>query len=135
MARVLVIEDEKNQRILYEQELSDRGYEVVAVASGQEAIEEVEKGCIDIAILDIRMPSMDGIETLGKIVSIDNTIPVILHTGYASQQDNFMTWTADAYMTKSADIAPLVEKIEQLLKERASEPKERAPVPKTGTYA
>ena len=131
MARVLVIEDEENQRILYEQELSDRGYEVVTAASGQEAIETVKAGGIDIAILDIRMPSMDGIETLGKIVSIDNTIPVILHTGYASQQDNFMTWTADAYMTKSADMDPLFEKIKNLLEERASEPKERAPEPKT----
>jgi len=78
------------------------------------------------------MPSMDGIQTLGRIIGIDNTIPVILNTGYPSHQVNFMTWPADAYVVKSANMNPLVEKIKQLLEERAPETKT---APETGTYA
>jgi DNA-binding response OmpR family regulator len=46
------------------------------------------------------MPGMDGIEALGKILGKDKTIPVIINTACGTYKDNFMTWSADAYVVK-----------------------------------
>ena len=110
MARVLLVEDEKNQRLLYQQELMEDGYEVVVAKDGREALGLLKDRRPDVIVLDICMPGMDGIETLGQVLSRDNTIPVILHTAYSSYKDNFMTWSADAYVVKSSDLAELKAK-------------------------
>ena len=117
MTTVLLVEDEKNQRLLYEQELTEDGYDVVLAADGREALERVGEARPDIVVLDIAMPNMDGIETLGKLLSRDNTIPVILHTAYSSYKGNFMTWSADAYVVKSSDLSDLKAKIREALPE------------------
>lgn len=113
--RVLLVEDEKNQRLLYEQELAEEGYEVVLAADGREALKKLAESRPDAVVLDISMPGMDGIETLGHILSRDNTIPVILHTAYSSFKDNFMTWSADAYVVKSADLTELKARLRDVL--------------------
>ena len=113
--RLLVVEDEINQGLLYEQELEDDGYEVDVVNSGAEALEIVKINSYDLVILDIGMPEMDGLETLGRLLGIDNKIPVILCTAYPSYKDNFMSWAADAYVIKSSDLTELKEKIRESL--------------------
>jgi two-component system, response regulator, stage 0 sporulation protein F len=118
MTLVLLVEDEANQRLLYEQELEEEGYEVALVADGAEAMAWLKEGRPDIVVLDISMPNMDGIETLGRILSRDNTIPVILHTAYSSYKDNFMTWSADAYVVKNSDLTELKKTIREVLAER-----------------
>jgi DNA-binding response OmpR family regulator len=115
MKKVLLVEDEKNQRLLYQRELKKEGYEVLLAADGKEALSSLESNKPDIVVLDLCMPGMDGIETLGKVLSRDNTIPVILHTAYSSYKDNFMTWSADAYVVKSADLVELKAKIRDVL--------------------
>jgi DNA-binding response OmpR family regulator len=118
MKRVLLVEDEANQRLLYKQELEEEGYEVDVAADGREALDHLEGNRPDIVVLDISMPGMDGIETLGKVLSRDNTIPVILHTAYSSYKDNFMTWSADAYVVKSSDLSELKVKLAEVLEGR-----------------
>jgi len=113
--RLLVVEDEINQGPLYEQELEDDGYEVDVVNSGVEALEMVKANSYDVVILDIGMPEMDGLETLGRLLGIDSKIPVILCTAYPSYKDNFMSWAADAYVVKSMDLTELKEKIKESL--------------------
>jgi len=120
MSRVLLVEDEKNQRLLYQQELLEEGYEVDVVKDGREALGRIEESRPDVIVLDICMPGMDGIETLGQVLSRDNTIPVILHTAYSSYKDNFMTWSADAYVVKSSDLAELKAKLEEVLAKQKS---------------
>lgn len=117
--KVLLVEDEKNQRLLFEQELREDGYEVVLAADGREALRRLESDRPDLVVLDISMPGMDGIETLGHVLSRDNSIPVILHTAYSSYKDNFMTWSADAYVVKSADLGELKETIRDVLSRHA----------------
>ena len=68
MTTILLVEDDKNQRLLYEQELRHEGYEVVAASNGKEALEEVQEKLPDIVIMDINMPKMDGIEAMGRIL-------------------------------------------------------------------
>lgn len=119
MSRLLVVEDEQHQRELYAMELQDEGYEVDQAGNGREAVDLVKKNKYDLVVLDIRMPEMDGIEALGKILSRDKKIPIIIYTAYSNYKSNFMTWTADAYVTKSSNIDELKGKIKEILASRA----------------
>ncbi|MHC4915492.1 MAG: response regulator [Planctomycetota bacterium] len=121
MTKILLVEDDKNQRKLYEQELADEGYEVTSAPGGVEALAELEKDRPDLVIMDISMPGMDGIEALGKILGVDNTIPVILNTAYANYKDNFLSWAADAYVVKSSDLEEIKKTIKEVLAKRAEE--------------
>ena len=116
--RILVVDDEVNQGLLYEQELTDEGYEVDVANSGEQALDLVRKKQFDLVVLDIGMPYMDGLETLGKMLSMDNKLPVILNTAYPSYKDNFMSWAADAYVVKSSDLTELKDKIRGSLAKR-----------------
>lgn len=118
MAKLLVVDDDKNLRLLYEQELADDGHEISLAGSGPEALDYLKKEKPDLIILDISMPGMDGIEALGKILAKDKSMPVILNTAYSTYKDNFMTWSADAYVVKSGDLTELKAKIKEVLKSR-----------------
>ncbi len=119
MSKILVVEDEQHQRELYVLELKDEGYDVDSASDGKEAVDKVKANKYDMVILDIRMPEMDGIEALGKILSRDKKIPVIIHTAYSNYKSNFMTWTADAYVTKSSNLDELKTKIAEILSARS----------------
>ncbi|MFH0943662.1 MAG: response regulator, partial [Planctomycetota bacterium] len=98
--RILVADDEPNIRLLYKQELEDDGYEVILAEDGKSAICKIEQDRPDLVVLDIRMPGMDGVEVLGQILDMYRTLPVILNTAYSGYEENFMTWSADAYVVK-----------------------------------
>lgn len=119
MTKILVVEDDKNQQDLYREELIDEGYEVDVASDGKEAITRAEEERPDLIVLDISMPGMDGIEAMGKILAGDNKIPIVLNTAYSSYKDNFMTWSADAYVVKSSDLTQLKSTIKEVL-ERAT---------------
>ena len=118
MAKLLVVDDDKNQGQLYKMDLEDDGHTVTLANSGPEGLEALKKQRPDLIVLDISMPGMDGIETLGKILAQDRTIPVILNTAYSNYKNNFMTWSADGYVVKSGDTTELKNKIREVLKTR-----------------
>jgi len=122
---ILVVEDNANQRLYYQEELQDAGYEVVTAGSGPEALEVLSGGGVDLVLLDIGMPGMDGIETLARILEVNRELPVILNTAYSDYRDDFMTWTADAYVTKSSDPSTLHESIREALLKRGVQPPEQ----------
>ena len=115
MKKILVAEDEEGLRLLYKEELESEGYEVLTAQNGKEAIQQLEDGKPDLVILDIVMPVMDGMEALGRIVSKERKVPIILNTSYSGYRQDFMSWAADAYVTKSADLTELKKKIRELL--------------------
>ena len=119
MAKILLVEDDENQGLLYKQELSDEGYEVEVVRDGREAVARISEVKPDLVVMDISMPGMDGIEAMSQILAQDNKLPVILNTAYASYKDDFRSWSADAYIVKSSDLSELKQKIHEVL-ERAS---------------
>ena len=121
MKTILIADDDKNLALLYEQELTDEGYRVKVVYDARQAIKQVEQNPPDLLILDIRMPGMDGIEALGHILGKNNRLPVILNTAYTNYKDNFMTWSADAYVVKTSDLSELKNTIAEVLKRRESE--------------
>ncbi len=120
MSTILLVEDDKNERLLYEQELGLEGYEIVTAADGKEALEKVQERRPNLIIMDINMPKMEGIEAMGRIVSKHKNIPIIIYTAYSSYKDNFMSWLADAYIVKSSDLTELKNKIKELLTKEAA---------------
>lgn len=115
MKTILVVEDDKNQLLLYKQELSLEGYNIVTARDGLEAIEKVRMQIPDLIVMDMNMPKLNGIESIRKILSEQKKIPIIINTAYSSYQDNFMSWSADAYVIKSSDLKELKNKIRELI--------------------
>jgi DNA-binding response OmpR family regulator len=115
MARIMVVEDEESLRLLYQRRLEKQGHSVVGVASGEECLRRIDRDRPDLIVLDIRMPGMSGIEALGHIRVNHGSLPVVLNTAFDCYRDNFLTWTADAYVVKSSDTTPLESAIRKLL--------------------
>jgi len=114
--KILLVEDEESLRLLYEEELRAEGYEVVTAGNGKEALRQLEGIKPDLIILDIVMPVMDGMETLGRIMGKKRSIPIIIHTSYPGYREDFMSWAADAYVAKSSDLRELKDTVRDLLK-------------------
>ena len=117
MKKLLIVDDEKNLRMLYKTEFEVEGYQVDTAPDAQEALSMFEHERYDLVILDIKMPGMDGVEALGKFLGRDNKIPVIINSAYDSYKDNFMSWAADAYVIKSSDLGELKQKVKEALGE------------------
>lgn len=115
--KILVVEDEEGLRLLYQEELEGEGYEVITARNGKEAIQKLEEKP-DLIILDIVMPIMDGMEALGRIMSKERNIPIILNTSYPGYRQDFMSWAADAYVNKSTDLEELKKTIRDLLERK-----------------
>ncbi len=84
MTTLLIIDGDKNQLRLYKKQFEREGYNVILAASGGEGLRKVEERMPDLVVLDMRMPGMDGIEVLGKILAKNNRMPLIIHTAYHS---------------------------------------------------
>jgi CheY-like chemotaxis protein len=118
--KVLIVDDEENVRFLYEQELIDEGYQTVLARDGKECLEKVATEKPDVVLLDIRMPRMDGLEAIGKIIELNKNIPIIINSAYSTYKDDFMSWAADAYVVKSYDLDTLKTTIRDVLAKKSN---------------
>lgn len=117
MKKILVADDEMAIRLLYSEELKEEGYEVFTASNGREALEIVEKEPLDLVILDIKMPEMDGIEALRQIKEKKPDLPVLLSTAYGEYKQDFATWASDDYLVKSSDLDDLKNAVKRYLKD------------------
>ena len=115
MPRIMLVEDDPNQRELYKQELTDAGYDVVVCCNGREAVESLEELEPDVVVMDISMPGHDGLEAMNQLLALDHKLPIILNTAYANYKESFRSWSADAYVVKSSDLGELKEQIKAVL--------------------
>jgi FixJ family two-component response regulator len=81
--RILVVDDETNVRLNYRVTLETEGYEVVEAASAARALQELIERSFSLAILDMRLPGMDGLALLAKMREIGNTVPAMIVTAYS----------------------------------------------------
>ena len=113
--RILIVDDEERFVTTLSKRLIERELEVVVgVYSGKEAIEEVRNKTYDVIILDVKMPGLDGIETLRELKKIDPGIEVLMLTGHASVDSAVegMRLGAHEYLMKPCDIEELMGKID-----------------------
>jgi CheY-like chemotaxis protein len=115
MNTILVVDDDRSLRRLYQAEFESEGYRVLLAGNGNEASAWVARETPDVIVMDIRMPEKDGLDAMAQILLDHGRIPIILNTAYSSYQDDFFTWAADAYIIKSADLEPLKCKIREIL--------------------
>ena len=115
MKTILVVDDDEAIRTLLQEELEEEGYKVLIATNARDALKMVAAEPLDLVILDIRMPGMDGLEALPRILGIKEGLPVIMNTAYTQYQDSFMSWAADAYVVKSSDLTELKDKIKELV--------------------
>ncbi|GKT08836.1 sigma-54 dependent transcriptional regulator [Desulforhabdus sp. TSK] len=113
--RVLVVDDELDFLETIVKRLKRRKVDATGVDSGKKALEILEKQHFDVVILDVRMPGMDGIETLKEIKRVRPLMEVIMLTGHASVESGMqgMQLGAFDYVLKPADIDELLEKVQQ----------------------
>ena len=117
-SKIMIVDDDARVCQEVKSHLEGLGYDIVTAPDGPAALALAESAEFDLVVLDIGMPTMDGLETLGKMLSMDNRLPVILNTAYPSYKDNFMSWAADAYVVKSSDLTELKEKIRESIARR-----------------
>ncbi len=115
MKTVLIADDDRNLRRLYKEELEAEGYRVVLASTGNEALDLVRRETPDVVIMDIRMPEMDGLEAMVRMLKDRGGLPIILYSAYSNYHDNFLTWAADGYLIKSSNLDPLKKKIREIL--------------------
>jgi two-component system, OmpR family, response regulator len=82
-AKILIVDDETNVRLNYRITLETEGYEIFEAVSAASALEELIGRSFDLAILDMRMPAMDGLELLAKMREIGITVPAMIVTAYS----------------------------------------------------
>ena len=124
--KILIVDDEKDFVEMFSLRLTRQGEKVSVAYSGQEALDLLEKTKIDVVILDIRMPGMDGIETLKRIKSSYPLVEVIMLTGHGSTETAVegMKEGAFDYLLKPADFEDISEKVANAWK-RKDEQEER----------
>ena len=115
MKTILVVDDDEAIRTLLQEELEEEGYKVLIATNARDALKMVASEALDLVVLDIRMPGMDGLEALPRILGLKEGLPVIMNTAYSQYQDSFMSWAADAYVVKSSDLTELKEKVKELI--------------------
>jgi len=118
MKTILVVDDEEHICLLYEEEFKDEGYNVLTASNGREALEIVAQHDLDLVLLDIKMPEMDGTEFLRHIRQFNTAIPIIISTAYGDYvQQDFSVWLSDDYTVKTGDLSELKAKVKEIIGE------------------
>ncbi len=114
---ILYVEDNPDNRNLIRRVLNSEGYEMVEAVNAKQAIEKLENGGVDVILMDINMPDMDGYTLTAKIKAIEkfSKIPIIAVTANAMRGDREKSLEAgcDGYIQKPIDIDTLAQQIER----------------------
>lgn len=124
-ARILIVDDDRDTRKGLSKILGEKGYEIETAGTGQEAIAKAEERFFNLALLDIKLPDIEGTKLLATLKKIHPHIDVIIVTGYASLENTIQALNGGAsfYMTKPIDLDELFAKLKKLLKNQQSNDK------------
>ena len=118
MFEILVAEDDKNARRLFQIVLEENGFRVHTAANGQEAMDILDKEYIDLVVLDVMMPRMDGYEFTRQLRTANSNLPILMVSAKQLPEDKkkgFLMGTDD-YMTKPVDHEEMLLRIRALLR-------------------
>jgi len=119
--KVLIVDDEEAHRLMIGLHLKKAGYLALEAGNGQEALDMAAQEPVDLVLLDVRMPVLDGRETLRQFMERDSELPVIMMTAYGSIEEAVKSLKAGAwdYLTKPIDAEEMIIKVGQALKVKA----------------
>lgn len=118
MFRILVVDDDKNTRLLLKAVLEAENYSVFTAVNGEDAFDVMGKEHIDLVVLDIMMPKMDGYEFTKSLREVENNLPILMVSAKQLPEDKrkgFLAGTDD-YMTKPIDEEEMLWRIKALLR-------------------
>jgi DNA-binding NtrC family response regulator len=118
--RIMLVDDEERFLQTTQKLLAKRGYDAITAASGNECLEKLERELVHVVILDVKMPGIDGVETLKRIKQKFPLVEVIMLTGHATTESAVegMKSGATDYLVKPTDIDMLIAKAEEAFKRR-----------------
>ena len=131
MATVLIVDDEAGMRAVLSNLLEKQGYTILTGEDGKEAIEIIQKSRVEVVLLDIHLPDIDGVEVLRQIKRIDENLPVIMCSGLDDVEFavGAMKFGAFDYIRKPFKNEEVIEKIERALRTQARIPKKQNEAP------
>lgn len=120
MARILIVEDEEHLSRFIDKGLRKAGYETVIAADGMAALEHAAGGEVDLVVLDVGLPRMDGFTVLKLIRGMDVDVPIIMCTARDSAEDKVagLEGGADDYLAKPYTFAELLARVRLRLRDR-----------------
>jgi two-component system, cell cycle response regulator DivK len=115
--KILIAEDEETNYLFIEAILEDTKAELIWAKNGLEAVEKFKNNEIDLILMDIKMPEMDGLTATAKIREICSSVPIIAQTAYAMSEDKNKCLSAgcDDYLTKPINHKLLLVTIDRFL--------------------
>lgn len=118
MIKILVVEDHKNIRKLYADFLSQQGYYVLEAADGLAALDQIENVKIDLLVVDVMMPRMDGYTLSRAIREVNPHLPILMITAKDQVDDKITGFKAgvDDYMVKPIELSEFLVRIQALLR-------------------
>ena len=121
--RVLLVDDEVELVTYLEKRLSNKGFVVTGVCAGRDALALAESTVFDVAVVDLRMPEMSGLEVLRRLKEMQPFLKAIVLTGHASIDTALESGTHDAfrYLEKPHDFAKLVRLLREAHQARRAE--------------
>jgi DNA-binding NtrC family response regulator len=122
-AKILLVDDEEVFAGNMAKLLTARGYQATTAHNGEAAIQSLQKEAVDVIVLDLKMPGMDGIATLKEIQKLDLFAQTLILTGHGSIDSALeaMKFGAYDFLTKPCEIDELVTKIEGAWEKKDSE--------------
>ena len=122
-ARILIVDDDENIRKVLQAILEDEGYKVETAETAKKGIERSEKAFYNLALIDVRLPDMEGIELLSKLRGTKPKMRKIIVTGYPTLQNavSAVNKGADAYVVKPFDVEKILQTIREQLKKQEEE--------------
>jgi len=121
--RILVVDDDENIRIVFQMNLEEQGYVVELAASGQEALDKARRKFYNVALIDIKLPDMEGTSLLSSLQEILPKMKKIIITGFPTLENAMKAVNegADGYILKPVKIETLIDTIEEYLRKQSEE--------------
>ncbi len=127
MAKILVVDDDKNIRKLLSVVLTNKGYSVILANDGKHALDIMDKEVVDLVVVDIMMPNIDGYEFTEIVRSYNNNIPILMMSAKQFSEDRKKGFIAgiDDFMVKPIDVEELALRIKALMRRAKINDEER----------
>jgi DNA-binding response OmpR family regulator len=112
---LLIVDDDDNIRLLLRDEFTDKGFNIITAIDGEEALVSFFEESIDLVILDLRMPKLDGNQVLEKIRSKNSEVPILMYTANPDSVIDLSNYGNVDLVVKSSDLSDLVQRVETKL--------------------